>query len=780
MNLSRLGMGEDPVLRSTEFDGVFPVGETHTTDPPESSEVPNRFVLQLTSIAEEPTEHERPDVCYNVEDIPIGTRDVLRDHLAAACAHELHMTQEEWNMVTTYLSTIDKPRRRTHSRTNKHKSSIGESRASDSYGHNVDVDETVLDALITQYMVSDHAPEVIMITEQTNADGLVVKIEEQKLADLKTVPVEQHQSMLQAIAKEFNDLIAIGTFTGIEVPNNRKAISSRIVLKVKHRADGAFDKYKARLVARGFLQKLGVDFFSTFSPMATLTSIRILLAIAVHNNLDIVHADIPQAFLKARLDTDIWLQLPPGITFKDKDGKILKCVKLIRSLYGLRDSPSNFNKELVRFMKSAGFKQLECDKCVFFHLDEATKKFVLVGCEVDDLIITGNDAACIARFKKKLMDDYNVTDWERIASFLGVNMDYDLDSGVLAMDVKSKIEKLFEDHSILNVLKNVKAPTPITEENLNVPDVYKQKWAPVDHYICDKYASINGAIIYMSITCRPDITFAIGKTSRGMHQPTPAHVAALKHLISYMWKTRDFKFRYFSSGCNVRSHLRGITAQDASISFYAGSDGQQTDPAVGFADANFAHVSDEQRKSISGYCFFMFFCLICWRSKLQTVTAQSTHEAELIAVALASNELIWIRKFMIEIGFAIGACSPIARPVITGVDSDLPEIDSTTTDFALEVAKEDADDALYGEKFAIEPPYLFNDNKGTTQTVNNPVTNSNTKHVATKEFRTRQYIAQRLLRVCYIPTDMNIADFFTKALTETPFSKFRAFLGMSE
>ena len=149
MNLSRLGMGGDPVVRSTEFDGVFPVGETRTPDPPESSEVSNRFVLQLTSIAEEPSEHERPDVCYNVEDIPIGTRNVLRVHLAAACAHELHMTQDEWDMVTTYLSSIDKPRRRTHDpRTNKHKSKIGESRLSDSYGHNTDVDETVLDALI--------------------------------------------------------------------------------------------------------------------------------------------------------------------------------------------------------------------------------------------------------------------------------------------------------------------------------------------------------------------------------------------------------------------------------------------------------------------------------------------------------------------------------------------------------------------------------------------------------------------------------------------------------
>ena len=55
----------------------------------------------------------------------------------------------------------------------------------------------------------------------------------------------------------------------------------------------------------------------------------------------------------------------------------------------------------------------------------------------------------------------------------------------------------------------------------------------------------------------------------------------------------------------------GLFACYRDLGLYAGSDGQQTDPAVGFADANFAHVSDEQRKSISGYCFFMFYCMIC-------------------------------------------------------------------------------------------------------------------------------------------------------------------------
>ena len=99
----------------TEFDDVLSVGETHTCDgddcvDPCGSELSNRFVLQLTVKAEEP---ERLEVCYNVEDIPIGTRDVLRDHLAAFCAHELHMTQAEWDTAITHLSTIDKPRRST-------------------------------------------------------------------------------------------------------------------------------------------------------------------------------------------------------------------------------------------------------------------------------------------------------------------------------------------------------------------------------------------------------------------------------------------------------------------------------------------------------------------------------------------------------------------------------------------------------------------------------------------------------------------------------------------
>ena len=122
-----------------------------------------------------------------------------------------------------------------------------------------------------------------------------------------------------------------------------------------------------------------------------------LLAIAVNQGLDIIHADIPQAFLEL-----CWTPTFGSSSHLESHSKTkmaryvkLKVVKLIRSLYGLRDSLSNFNKELVRFMKAASVGQLESDKCIFNHIDKNTEKFVLVGREVDDLIVTGNDASLI-------------------------------------------------------------------------------------------------------------------------------------------------------------------------------------------------------------------------------------------------------------------------------------------------------------------------------------------------------------------------------------------------
>ena len=233
-------------------------------------------------------------------------------------AHEIMYASNSDNLVTGY---------REHGFTRAVK-----------YGHGCDPDESVRDALFMQYtMIEDKSQaEIILVVENTTK--LEHSIEEHRLMDLKTVPVDQHPHMIAAAAKEIGDLIKIGTFSLAEIPINRKAIDSRIVFKVKHRADGTFDKFKARLVAKGFMQRLGFDFFSTFSPMATLTTVRTVFAIAVRLGLPIYHADIPQAFVTAKLSEDVWLRLPPGIHI-NCDGKQHRVVKLLRALYGLRQSP---------------------------------------------------------------------------------------------------------------------------------------------------------------------------------------------------------------------------------------------------------------------------------------------------------------------------------------------------------------------------------------------------------------------------------------------------------
>ena len=167
---------------------------------------------------------------YDVDDIPVGTRGILCNHLAAACAHGLNLTQLEWGNITTFLTELSQPRR-----TSKEKSSnLGEPRASGHYGHNTDVDKTVLDALVTQYMLTDSSPEVILITEQVNADGLSVKVEEQKVAEKKLYPLSNTQLCSRQSLKSLMTPLPQARLRTLRYPT----IANRYRSKVKRRADG--------------------------------------------------------------------------------------------------------------------------------------------------------------------------------------------------------------------------------------------------------------------------------------------------------------------------------------------------------------------------------------------------------------------------------------------------------------------------------------------------------------------------------------------------------------
>ena len=195
---------------------------------------------------------------------------------------------------------------------------------------------------------------------------------------------------------------------------------------------------------------------------------------------------------------------------------------------------------------------------------------------------------------------------------------------------------MLTDHPLLN---NIRLhDVPASDSASEVPDSAASKYGESDIYIKEHYASIIGACIYMPITVRNDIVFAVGKCARGMHNPLPKHIAMLKQLVGYLKKTKDFKLVYSQYGNPSGTLFSDISKSDGALTFIASSDGKNLNLFAVLADANFANLTDEQRKSISGFCCYVFGCPVSWRSKLQTITAGSTHEAELIAIALAANE----------------------------------------------------------------------------------------------------------------------------------------------
>ena len=130
---------------------------------------------------------------------------------------------------------------------------------------------------------------------------------------------------------------------------------------------------KARLVARGFSQREGVDYLETFSPCPCVPSIRLLTAIACELGLDLCHFDAEQAFVQSTLDEEVYLPLPQGCGALS--GKV---VKLARSLYGLKQASRTWQNRLVRAMRCLGFEQCAADACVMRLVENGTVSMVVV------------------------------------------------------------------------------------------------------------------------------------------------------------------------------------------------------------------------------------------------------------------------------------------------------------------------------------------------------------------------------------------------------------------
>ena len=158
---------------------------------------------------------------------------------------------------------------------------------------------------------------------------------------------EQARQWKQATDSEYKSLIENDTWDLVELPNGRTSTGCRWVFKVKHQSNGRVERFKGRLVAKGYAEKYGIDYDETFSPVVRFSSIRTLLAFAVQNGMLIHQMDVETAFLNGNLDKEIYMDQPERYGIPGKEHLVCK---LKKSLYGLKQSSRCWSTVFKKYM----------------------------------------------------------------------------------------------------------------------------------------------------------------------------------------------------------------------------------------------------------------------------------------------------------------------------------------------------------------------------------------------------------------------------------------------
>lgn len=208
-----------------------------------------------------------------------------------------------------------------------------------------------------------------------------------------------------------------------------KIIDSKWVFRVKMDESEKIYRFKARLCARGFLQREGIDFHETFAPVIRYDSLRLILAEVAAQDLELLQFDVQTAFLYGKLDETVYMEVPEGLNV----GQDLVC-KLNKSLYGLKQAPRCWNQRFTRFLHEFEFKECEADKCVF--VGQVKNEKVYLALFVDDGLIAANTVETLELIIDRLSATFNITVGDS-SMFVGVQISRDRESKSLIIHQSS-------------------------------------------------------------------------------------------------------------------------------------------------------------------------------------------------------------------------------------------------------------------------------------------------------------------------------------------------------
>ncbi|CAE7220981.1 RE1 [Symbiodinium natans] len=396
---------------------------------------------------------------------------------------------------------------------------------------------------------------------------------------------------VEGMKKEMKSMTTFDVFEEVHYKDIPQALLDKVIstrwVKVR-KSDGTV---RCRLVVRGYTQEVN-DKDETFASTPSLTTLKLLLTLAVARGWHIAVGDISTAFLHAAVDDDFYV-IPPLEFYPD--GCTLW--KLKKALYGLKHSPKLWQEHFASVMKKNGFRRVKSDPNLYVH--ETKQLYVLA--YVDDLMFFGSKPdveLSVAELQKDLLLKMTGTlDEGQSVTFLGRELQRTNDAVLVGMN-PAYIDRMLETAG-LSGCKPVLAPgTDTLRKQLNVE--------PLDAEAHKRYRRIVGQLLWLS-SVRPDIMYAVKELSRGLSAPTSEHEAKAKHLLKYLAGTKNFSQR-------LQPTLQ-LSPQHKAIDINI------------YVDSDWAGCADS-RRSTSGVSLFMLGANILSHSRTQATVALSSGEAE--------------------------------------------------------------------------------------------------------------------------------------------------------